>query len=428
MVTGERLFPGDSEMSVLEAVRQGKTRPPRHLDPSVPREVDEIVLRALAVEPQDRFQSAAEMKHRLGTAIAAIAPAVGPTDLAAYIRQVFEPEAGESLEAAAAPVPPAPVSPSWAAEPATATPVAAAAAEPEPVVEAVAPLVAVPVEEEGGRKGRTLLYAAIAALIVVAVATYFVLNRSRQTAPSPAPAEASAGTPAAPRQAGATAPIQTVPPGAGGAQRQGPAAMPADLKAIVDKQLAEKENELRRRNEEKLKELENQLAAAKTASQPPPAAQVPQVPPAAEAPAAPVETAPSLPAPEPQREPEPPKAEAPAAAEPPPPAREPEPPRVKAGDLAEPGAGAVPPQLVSFPKPEYPPMARKLRVEGVVVVSVLVDENGQVQEARIAEPIRQKVGLNEAALASARSARFRPATKDGVRVKMWTRLRIPFKL
>ena len=73
-------------------------------------------------------------------------------------------------------------------------------------------------------------------------------------------------------------------------------------------------------------------------------------------------------------------------------------------------------------------MARKLRVEGVVVVSVLVDENGQVQEVRMAEPIQKKVGLNEAAVAAARSARYKPATKDGVRVKMWTRLRIPFKL
>lgn len=73
-------------------------------------------------------------------------------------------------------------------------------------------------------------------------------------------------------------------------------------------------------------------------------------------------------------------------------------------------------------------MARTLRVEGVVVVAVLVDENGQVQEARMAEPIKQNVGLNEAAMASARSARYKPAAKDGVRVKMWTRLRIPFKL
>jgi TonB family protein len=92
------------------------------------------------------------------------------------------------------------------------------------------------------------------------------------------------------------------------------------------------------------------------------------------------------------------------------------------------GPGVAPPQLVSFPKPGYPPMARTLRVEGVAVVSVLVDENGQVQEARMAEPIKQNVGLNEAAMASARAARYKPATKDGVRVKMWTRLRIPFKL
>ena len=73
-------------------------------------------------------------------------------------------------------------------------------------------------------------------------------------------------------------------------------------------------------------------------------------------------------------------------------------------------------------------MARSLRVEGTAVVSVLVDENGQVQEVRMAEPIKQKGGLNEAALAAARSAHYKPATKDGVRVKMWTRLRIPFKL
>ena len=88
----------------------------------------------------------------------------------------------------------------------------------------------------------------------------------------------------------------------------------------------------------------------------------------------------------------------------------------------------APPQLVSFPKPEYPPLARRLRVQGVVVVSVLVDENGQVQDARIVEPIPQKVGINEAALAAARSARYKPATKQGVRVKMWTRLRIPFTM
>jgi outer membrane biosynthesis protein TonB len=42
--------------------------------------------------------------------------------------------------------------------------------------------------------------------------------------------------------------------------------------------------------------------------------------------------------------------------------------------------------------------------------------------------VRQNVGINEAAVAAARRAKYQPATKDGVRVKMWTNLRLPFRL
>jgi len=173
--------------------------------------------------------------------------------------------------------------------------------------------------------------------------------------------------------------------------------------------------------------LEKQLAASKAAGQPAPTAPAPapaaatseQAPPRP----APAEAAPQPPPPAPQpaaqKEPEPPKIQEKAA---------PEAPRTKVGELVDAGPGVSPPQLVSVPKPGYPPMARTLRVEGTVVVSVLVDENGQVQEVRMAEPNRQNAGLNEAALSAARSAHYKPAAKDGVRVKMWTRLRIPFKL
>ncbi len=70
MLTGERLFTGDTEISVLEAVRQGQIRsdpPDRPVDPAV--EVDEIVARALAYEPQNRFASAGEMKQRIEAAL-----------------------------------------------------------------------------------------------------------------------------------------------------------------------------------------------------------------------------------------------------------------------------------------------------------------------------------------------------------------------
>src|SRR5262249_24965967 len=134
----------------------------------------------------------------------------------------------------------------------------------------------------------------------------------------------------------------------------------------------------------------------------------------------------------PEARPEP-KAEAKATREEPAPApaaapAEPAPaPAVHPGDLVEMGPGVTSPQLVSFSKPEYPALARRLRVEGVVVVSVLVDENARVESAKLSQSVKQNVGINEAALGAARSATFRPATKGGVRVNMWTMLKIPFK-
>ena len=50
------------------------------------------------------------------------------------------------------------------------------------------------------------------------------------------------------------------------------------------------------------------------------------------------------------------------------------------------------------------------------VLSLLVDENGRVLDVRLERGIQQNVGINEAANAAARSAKFRPATKDGVPV------------
>ncbi|HEY2292981.1 MAG TPA: TonB family protein [Thermoanaerobaculia bacterium] len=428
MVTGERQFTGDSEISVLEAVRQGRTRTPRQVDPSTPREVDEIVARALAVDPKDRFQSAGEMKQRLEAALSALSPATGQTDLALFIQRALEPE-----PVAAEPFAASPGVSSWPSA-APAEPFAVAAVDafpyppgPEPVAP-VAPVGEVALAEvEGGRKSHTLLYAAIAALIVIAILTFFFLNRRK------APPAAGATAP------GATAPGAAAPvPAAGPPTAQVPATLPAtqaapapqgkpvDIKAIVDQQVAAQEAQLKKQQDEKVKQLEKQLAASKaTAPVPAPAAATSeQAPPPRPAPAEAPQQQP--PAPAAQKEPEP---AAKAPEKPPEPAKtEPEAPRTKVGELVEAGTGVSPPQLVSVPKPGYPPMARTLRVEGTVVVAVLVDENGQVQDVRTAEPIRQNVGLNEAALSAARSAHYKPATKDGVRVKMWTRLRIPFKL
>lgn len=120
-----------------------------------------------------------------------------------------------------------------------------------------------------------------------------------------------------------------------------------------------------------------------------------------------------------------------AAEEPVSPARpEPEPPEpdVQVGDLVSPGIGVKPPELIEQPSARYPPMARKLGKEADVEVRVLVDETGRVRNAELVADKKAGFGFDPAALDAARSARFRPATKDGVRVKMYYNLTIRFQL
>jgi TonB family protein len=470
MLTGERLFAGDTEISVLESVRQGKVRSPRQVNPAVPKEVDDIVVRALAVAPQARFQSAGEMKQKLEAALASLGPSTGPAELAAYIHRVLDPAvqapAGGTRETALPAQPPPPPPPtSWPPEPAFAAPgiaiapdvvtlpdpaglsplsppvlpapLSAAAPEPEAPLEPVAAVGQVAMGEEGGRKSRTFLYVAIAALVVVAIATFWFLNRRRGEVPAVSPGAPAVGTtPVAGALSGTPMPAGT-PAGSVVAPTTTPG---VDVKALVEKKLAQEEEMRKKLEAQKIKDLETQIAAAKAAGKPLPTVPTPAAaaPTPAARPAVPEPAVPApVPAPEPKREPEPAKTQEKAPEKSPAPAPEtakprvPEPaaaPRVKPGDLVEPGPGVSPPQLVNFSKPAYPPLARSMRVQGDVVVSILVDENGQVEDAKVTEPISQKVGINEAALSAARSAHYKPATKGGVRVKMWTRLRIPFKL
>ena len=111
--------------------------------------------------------------------------------------------------------------------------------------------------------------------------------------------------------------------------------------------------------------------------------------------------------------------------EPPPP---PPPPAVQRGELVDPGPGVVPPRSIQIPAAHYPALAQRQRREATVVVSVLVDENGRVVEARVDQGGPPGFGFDEAALEAARRATFHPATKDGVEVKMWKQIRLGFRV
>ncbi len=60
MVTLERLFVGESDFSTLEKVRNADVVPPSTYNRDVPEELEEIILKALSKEVEDRYQNTAE--------------------------------------------------------------------------------------------------------------------------------------------------------------------------------------------------------------------------------------------------------------------------------------------------------------------------------------------------------------------------------
>jgi serine/threonine-protein kinase len=65
MLTGDRLFTGPSELAVLGKVRSAEVAPPSGRNPEVSPDLDAVVLRALAREPEDRFSWAGDLRDAL---------------------------------------------------------------------------------------------------------------------------------------------------------------------------------------------------------------------------------------------------------------------------------------------------------------------------------------------------------------------------
>jgi serine/threonine-protein kinase len=64
-LTGQRLFRGDTDINVLEKVRSAEVAPPSKVNPEVPQNLDAVVMKALAKNPDNRYGSAAKMRDDL---------------------------------------------------------------------------------------------------------------------------------------------------------------------------------------------------------------------------------------------------------------------------------------------------------------------------------------------------------------------------
>ena len=79
MATGEMAFPGDSEYDVMENIVNGRYAPPRQRYPQIDAVHAQVIEKAMATDPAQRYASCAEMAAALrGAAVVAVTPPPRP--------------------------------------------------------------------------------------------------------------------------------------------------------------------------------------------------------------------------------------------------------------------------------------------------------------------------------------------------------------
>jgi len=81
------------------------------------------------------------------------------------------------------------------------------------------------------------------------------------------------------------------------------------------------------------------------------------------------------------------------------------------GGLYHIGGGVAAPVLLHQVDPEFSDEARRAKYQGICMISIIVDTNGNPQNPRVVRPLG--MGLDEKALEAVRQFRFKPAMKDG---------------
>jgi eukaryotic-like serine/threonine-protein kinase len=92
LLTGERLFVGESDFSTLEKVRNVEILPPSTYNRRISDELERIVMKALAKDVDDRYQNAIDLHDDLQAFMYTAGEFYSRKDLAAWMKKVFASE------------------------------------------------------------------------------------------------------------------------------------------------------------------------------------------------------------------------------------------------------------------------------------------------------------------------------------------------
>jgi TonB family protein len=86
------------------------------------------------------------------------------------------------------------------------------------------------------------------------------------------------------------------------------------------------------------------------------------------------------------------------------------------------------PEVIHKVDPAYPDEARRAGLQGEVVVEVIIDEEGLVEEAKVVAAVEDAPVLGKAAVDAIRQWKFTPAEIDGAAVKVISTISVRFRL
>ena len=417
MLTSEKVFAGDSELSVLEQVRDPIIPAPSVKNTDVDAEIDRIVFLALNADRGERYQSAQDFQRDLEEVLRQRGWSPDRESIAGYLAEIGDGGGGVATPIAApadsAAVPP-PLEPPQEPPP---PPPPDTPISPSPMgdqgdgllsaddelehslsftSESDAAVATLDLEDSGTGRASTAtggenkglwMLLGLLALVAVVVGGWLIFGGKSPEAP-----------PTSSRIAVVPLATPTPEPIEGLLSEE---ELIEQARAVAAAEITKQEEELRQRLEEEF---------------PTPT----PIPPTA----TPTDTA----TPEPTDTPTP----VPPTATPVPPTATPIPltptPSVREGDIVVAGPGVIPPVVIYQEQPKYPPVAERLRTNGLVEAEALIGVNGLVEEIRITKVEGGNVGFENATEEAINKWRYKPATKNGVRVRTWILIRVPFEL
>ncbi len=414
MLTSQKVFAGDSELSVLEQVRDPIIAAPSSHNPEVDTEIDRIVFKALHADREERYQSALELHNDLERVLRAHDWAPDRAAVAAFLAELGgAPPAPKTVsDRVGAQPPPKPPKADHRQTPDTTGAPVRRRAEPldlpapdkelERALSADSKPMPTPLLDEfrestgsftkkGGSQGRRTWWLLSLLVVVLGAASWWWffgrgdgVTRDGQSAQSEPVVAVATETPTPGPEATLMSEAELI----------------EQARAVAAAEIVKQEEALRKRLEDEFPTptpIPPTPTPTETAT-PTVTATTTRVPP----------TATPVPSPTPI---------------PPTPT-----PAVREGDIVSPGPGVIRPEAIHQEPPEFPRKAQLMGQVGVVEVEALVGVNGIIEDIRIISVDHKGFGFEEATEAALRKWRYRPATKLGVKVRMWVTIRVPFKL